>query len=221
MNAPTCPAPQPSFRLIASRFPPIAAFDSVASPADAQAAMELEGWTNDRLVAERLARLPQSEWVFGVPNSSVVMAAFLHASPAGARFNGPALGAWYAAAAARTAIFEVAHHLRREAVARSLPEQRRMFRCYSAKLLGEDYVDLRGQLAARPDLYAPDSYAASQVFGEGIRDAAGAGIVYDSVRHAGGANVVAFRPRHIAQVTQTAHYDVLVPVSGRIVVRAP
>jgi hypothetical protein len=54
--------------------------------------MELVGWTNDRLVADRIARLPQTEWVYGVPNASIVMAAFLHVAPGGMRFNGPELG---------------------------------------------------------------------------------------------------------------------------------
>jgi hypothetical protein len=40
--------------------------------------MELEGWTNDRLVPERLARLNKTEWAYGIPNASVVMASFLH-----------------------------------------------------------------------------------------------------------------------------------------------
>ena len=49
----------------------------------------------------------------GRPNASVVMAAFLHASPEGARFTDAALGAWYASLADTTALEEVAHHLRR------------------------------------------------------------------------------------------------------------
>ena len=71
--------------------------------------MELVGWTNDRLVADRIFRLPQTEWVYGVPNASIVMAAFLHVAPGGMRFNGPELGAWYAADDIRTAAAEVGH----------------------------------------------------------------------------------------------------------------
>ena len=114
------PAPRPAHRLIPSQFPPIGLFDTVATAADLPAVMELVGWTNDRLVADRIDRLPQSEWVYGVPNASIVMAAFLHVAPGGMRFNGPALGAWYAADDIRTAAAEVGHHLRRETVARSL-----------------------------------------------------------------------------------------------------
>ncbi len=211
-------APYPAWRLIASRFPPIGAFDAVASADDLAAVMELEGWTNDRLVAERLARLDRADWLFGVPNASVVMASFLHAAPAGNRFSGPELGAWYAAAAENTAIAEVAHHLRREAVARGLREERRTYRCYRSRLLGSDFLDIRGQQPARAKLYASTDYGASQVFGEGARAAGKPGIVYDSLRHKGGVNVVAYRPRKITAITQSAHYDVLVPVTGKIVV---
>ncbi len=95
------PAPHPTYRLIPSRFPPIGLFDTVARAADLRAVMELAGWTNDRLVAERINRLPEGEWVHGRPNASVVMAAFLHVAPTGMRFNSADLGAWYAAPRAR------------------------------------------------------------------------------------------------------------------------
>jgi RES domain-containing protein len=211
--------PAPLWRLIPSCFPPIAAFDGVARAEDLAAVMDLEGWTNDRLVAERLARLPPAEWLFGVPNASVAMAAFLHAAPAGGRFNGAELGAWYASVAVRTAIAEVAHHLRREMAARGLAEMRRVFRGYSCRLLGEDYIDLRGERAAQPGLYAPDSHAAGQAFGEAARAGGRDGIVYDSLRHAGGVNAVAYRPRHVSEIVQAEHYDILVPARGGILAR--
>lgn len=181
--------------------------------------MELEGWTNDRLVAERLARLPREEWVYGTSNASVVMASFLHAAPSGARFNGSELGAWYAAAALTTAIAEVAHHLRRELVARSVTQMHRTFRCYMCRLLSRDYRDIRGQQQRHPAVYDGHSHAASQAFGETIRSAGRAGIVYDSLRHRGGTNVVAFRPRLIVDVIQSDHYDLFVPIQGRLIAR--
>ncbi len=133
MNDAHAPAPDPTFRLIPSRFPPIGLFDTVATAADLAAVMDLEGWTNDRLVAERVARLPRDEWVFGRPNASVVMAAFLHVAPGGMRFNGPDLGAWYAAASLTTAVVEVGHHLRREAVATAKSSLSRQYRTYTAR----------------------------------------------------------------------------------------
>ncbi|MEO9189539.1 MAG: RES family NAD+ phosphorylase [Acetobacteraceae bacterium] len=214
MTTAYAPAPLPSLRLIPSRFPPIGLFYTVATAADVAAVMELVGWTNDRLVAERVARLPREEWVYGRANASVVMAAFLHVAPGGMRFNGPDLGAWYAAAALPTAAAEVAHHLRREAVATAQAEMRRDYRCYVARLDGA-YLDLRGQMRQRPDLYAPDSYAASQVFGEATRLSGGAGILYDSVRHAGGLNVVAHRPRNVLDIVQAEHFEITVRAAER------
>ena len=205
------PAPQPTHRLIPSRFPPIGLFDTVATVADLEAVMELAGWTNDRLVKERVTRLPQSEWVFGRANSSVVMAAFLHAAPGGARFNGPDLGAWYAAASTVTAIAEVGHHLRREALARGLEGASRTFRSYTARLEGE-YRDIRG---SEPELHAANSYAAGQSYGETLRAAGEDGVLYDSVRHRGGTNACAYRPSKVLDVVQAEHFEVSVSVAEK------
>lgn len=207
-------APYPSYRLIPSRFPPIGLFDSVSTAADLEAVMELAGWTNDRLVAERIVRLPQTEWVYGRPNASIVMASFLHVAPTGMRFNGPELGAWYAAIDLRTAAAEVGHHLRREAAARSVDEMKRTYRTYSARLAGR-HLDIRGQQSEMANVYALDSYAASQAFGERIRASGGPGIVYDSVRYSGGINAVAYRPTNIGEVVQTDHYEIEVRAGER------
>jgi len=201
------PAPQPSYRLIPSRFPPIGLFDSVSQPGDLEAVMELAGWTNDRLVAERLARLASEDWVYGRANSSIVMAAFLHAPPAGARFSGPELGAWYAAVRIETATAEVAHHLRRECWARGIANETRQYRTYSARLEG-DYHDLRDSSDAAS--FPSDDYAASQRFGEALRANGADGIVYESFRHRGGVAVCAYRPRKVLDVVQTDHFALTV-----------
>lgn len=209
MTRSLAPAPQPSYRLIPERFPPIGLFDTVATAADLEAVMDLSGWTNDRLVAERIQRLPREEWVYGRANASIVMAAFLHAPPTGARFNGPDLGAWYAAADLKTGAAEVGHHLRREAAARHVPALSRIYRAYSARLEG-DHVDIRDLEAEMPELYLSGSYAASQSFGEARRKAGDLGILYDSVRLNGGINVVAYRPSRILDVTRADHFEIRV-----------
>jgi hypothetical protein len=194
-------------------------FDTVATVADLAPVTELAGWTNDRLVAERIDRLPRDEWVYGRPNVSIVMAAFLHVAPGGLRFNAADLGAWYVAAALPTAVVEVAHHLRREAMARGVAGARRKYRQYTADLEGV-YLDIRGQQAELAAVYDPGSYAASQTFGEGVRTADGAGIIYDSICHTGGISVVAYRPRNILAVVQADHFEISVQAAGsRIVVR--
>jgi len=210
------PAPRPAHRLIASQFPPIGLFDTVARAADLSAVMELVGWTNDRLVAERIDRLPQHEWVYGVPNASIVMAAFLHVAPGGMRFNGPELGAWYAADDIRTAAAEVGHHLRREAVARNAAMMSRTYRAYTSTLLG-DYLDIRGQQLARPEVYSSERYDVSQRLGEEIRASGGAGVLYDSLRRRTGINVVAHRPRNIVDVVQTDHFEITVAATSKTI----
>jgi hypothetical protein len=209
-------APRPAHRLIPSQFPPIGVFDTVATTADLVAVMEMVGWTNDRLVADRIDRLPQGEWVYGIPNASIVMAAFLHVAPGGMRFNGPELGAWYASDDIRTAAAEVGHHLRREAVARSVATMSRTYRVYSATLLG-DYLDIRGQQVTRPDVYASDRYDASQKLGEDVRASGGAGLLYDSLRRRAGSNAVAHRPRNIVDIAQTDHFEITVLATSRTI----
>lgn len=204
-------APFPAHRLIPSQFPPIGLFDTVARAADLEAVMDLVGWTNDRLVSERLHRLPRGEWVFGRPNASIVMAAFLHAPVAGARFSGPDLGAWYAAARIETAIAEVGHHLRREVFARRQQTATRRYRAYRCRLAGS-YRDIRGM--DDPALYDRASYGASQVFGEGLRAAGADGALYDSLRHAGGEAICAYRPSKVLDVVQAEHFDIAVSVDA-------
>lgn len=207
-------APRPAYRLVPSHFPPIGLFDTVATAADAAAVMELAGWTNDRLVAERIDRLPRHQWVYGRPNASIVMASFLHVAPGGMRFNGPDLGAWYASASIITAAAEVGHHLRREAVARTVKSMRRTYRTYTASLTG-DYLDIQGKQTLYPDAYASDSYAGGQGLGENVRASDASGVVYDSLRHRGGCNAVSYRPAGIIDVVQTDHFEISVQADYR------
>jgi hypothetical protein len=178
--------------------------------------MQLSGWTNDRLVADRINRLPEDEWVYGRPNASIVMAAFLHFALGGMRFNGPELGAWYASGDIRTTAAEVGQHLRREVVARGEFTMTRKYRAYSATLLGE-YFDIRGQHAVRPDVYSSERYDASQQLGEEVRASGGAGLLYDSVRHNTGINVVAHRPLNITEIVQTDHFEIAVWAASRTI----
>ena len=207
-------APAGTHRLIPSRFPPIEAFETVVNPQDLERVLELEGWTNDRLVAPRLKRLPRAEWVFGRANASVVMAAFLHGAPQGTRFAGPDLGAWYAASSLTTSVLELANGVRREIALSALQQKTEELREYTARLEG-NFVDIRG---ARPDLHNPDpgTYSATQVFGREVRAGPNAGIAYDSVRHAGGTNWVAYRPNGIRDVLRGRHLRIVVPLSGKV-----
>jgi hypothetical protein len=132
------------------------------------------------------------------------------------RFNGPELGAWYASDDIRTAAAEVGHHLRREAVARSMATMSRTYRAYAATLLG-DYLDIRGRQVTRPDVYASDRYVASQKLGEDVRASGGAGLLYDSLRRRNGSNAVAHRPLNITDILQTDHFEITVLATSRMI----
>ena len=211
---PRTTAPDRPYRLIPSRFPPVAAFEAVASAEDLEAVFELEGWTNDRLAEHRLRRLPKEQWVYGRANASIVMAAFLHGAPGGTRFAGPELGAWYASRDEQTALLEVLNGLRREIALSALSAKTETYRTYRARLTGR-FVDVRG--AGQP-LHSPTSYAASQPFGEQVRASRWAGIVYDSIRDPDGENVVCYRPTRILDVLQVAHWRAHVNLTGPVTV---
>jgi RES domain-containing protein len=196
-------------RLIASRWPTVGAFDSVASPDDLEAALLLETLTNDRVTdtLARLGRLDRSEWVIGQPGATLVMAAFCHPAPGGGRFNADTLGAWYCATEIETAVAEtVYHHTRRLAHSasgfRHVIQMRQLISEIDAEL-----TDVRGLRKSHPELYDTESYAASQPFGEARRQAGVNGIIYGSVRRTSGTNVVVYRPSLLPPVLQGAHFD--------------
>jgi len=196
-------------RLIASRYPTIGVFDTVAAPDDVEAALLIETLTNDRTAAtlDRLHRLDRREWVLDQPGATLVMAAFCHPAPGGGRFNTEALGAWYCATEIETAIAEtVYHHTRRLAHSAAGFRQTIQMRELLSTPAGA-FHDLRGQRSRRQDLYDAESYAASQPFGEELRRGGADGIAYESVRRNGGTNLVVFRPSLLPPVLQGDHYD--------------
>jgi hypothetical protein len=66
-----------------------------------------------------------------------------------------------------------------------------------------------------PDVYAHDSYAASQPFGESVRASGKAGILYESVRKHGGVSVVAYRPTNVLDIVQADHFEIRVMAAAR------
>ena len=196
-------------RLIASRWPTIGVFDSVASADDLEAALLLETLTNDRAneTLARLGQLDRSEWVTGQLCATLVMAAFCHLAPGGGRFNSEALGAWYCATEIETAIAEtVYHHTKRLAHSASGFRQVIQMRELISEVDAE-VCDLRGLWERHPELYDPESYARSQPFGEALRRAGTNGIVYTSVRRPSGTNLVVYRPSLLPPVLQGDHFD--------------
>lgn len=190
-----------SWRVIAARHPPISLFERVAAEADFEALNDLEAAFSPHYDEITLLQyLPRSEWVFG-PGCGHVMAPFAYLSPS--RFSDGSFGVYYAAFDEDTAIREVAFHrglfMSRTAEPPSVLEEQVLV----ASLSG-DLVDIRGQQASRPDLYAPDplAYGPAQAFGVGLRGAGETGLTFSSVRNPGGECAGIFRPRAVSRCRQ-------------------
>jgi len=200
---------QKTHRLIASRWPTIGVFDDLVPADDIPALLELELASNDRLTGAlgRLQSIPRAEWAIGKPGAHYAMAAFLHPSPDGARFNTAVLGAWYASLDVTTALTETRYHHTRKLAASSagFPARIQMRELVSSPDC--DLVDIRPEYSPENRLYEKADYAMSQSFGEKIRAAQQDGIWFTSVRRPEGENIVLFKPRLIPPVRQANHFE--------------
>ena len=152
-------------RLIPSRFPPISLFERVAEPADLDVVFAIEALGNPRLRDEigELSLVPPEHRISG-PGTGAIMAAFTHLNPDGSRFSDGSYGVYYAANDLDTAVAEVGHHRSLFLARTREPAIEIDLRCYRLRVKST-LCELRGRQADHAALYAPDSYAASQVFG--------------------------------------------------------
>lgn len=214
-------APTLTSRLIPSRFPPVGAFEKIASADDLVAVFELERWTNDRLVATRIKQLPRDQWVYGRANASVIIASFLHASPTGLRFTSSTMAAWYASTKFETALLEVANGIRKELSLTGLGRKFEIYREYLASLSGV-FLDI---FNLHPEFHDPNdaSYPVPQEFGRQVREDMQSsdvvGLRYESTRRPGSENWVCFLPPAVLDVRQGGHWELDVPIAGKVAVR--
>lgn len=196
---------QPCFRVIPSRYPTIHLFDRVADPADWDALYWIESLTNPRLRDEigDIELVTRDDRVFG-PGATVIMAPFTHLDPAGSRFADGTFGAFYAAASLATSVAETRYH--RENFLRATRQDpiELDMRSYQADVAAR-FHDIRGKRDRMTDIYDPDSYISSQVFGRNLKLNGANGIAYDSVRHAGGECLAIYKPRLIQNLRQGVH----------------
>jgi len=201
---------QPCYRIIPSRFPPIAVFKTIADPGDLEAVFAIEAMTNDRLREEagELGLVPPEDRISG-PGTSPIMAAFTHLNPLGDRFTDGTYGVFYAGGTLDTAIAETRYHRARFMAATAEPAQELDMRVHAVDLVA-DLHDIRGMTTRHSRYHHPTSYGESQELARDLRAAGADGIVYASVRHEGGECVAVFRPclltscrpeRHLAYVS--------------------
>jgi RES domain-containing protein len=175
--------------------------------------LELDGATNARLLGEEglLPGIGVHELVYGVANSQIVNASFIHAARDGGRFNGSRRGAWYAGLERETSIAEVAYHMIEQLKEIAWKEEE-VFTCddYLADFAAE-FHDLRGDRPAFRGYLKPgplpQCYSDSQRLAAGLLMSGSNGIVYPSVRRRGGTCVVCFRPALVYHVRRAARLE--------------
>ena len=196
---------KPSYRLIASRYPTVGLYDTIADPADLEVLFAIEALTNPRLRNElgELQLVPPAERLSG-PGSTPIMAAFTHLNPEGSRFSDGSYGVYYAANNLDTAVAEVSYH-RAVFMARTQePPIDIDLRLITAPLEARLH-DLRGLRRRAPQLYDPADYSTARTLGRQLRDAGSWGVLYHSVRHPGGLCVGLFRPQALGPAREASH----------------
>jgi len=194
----------PTYRAVASRFPPVSLFDQVADADELEVVFALQDLTNPRVRQEigQISLVPPLERVAG-PGSTPVMAAFTHLNRAGSRFSDGTWGVYYAAESVATAAAEVSFHSARFLQQTRQPAIEIDYRVYVARVQKRLH-DVRSR---RWDLvHDPDDYSASVGFARHCRSAGSWGLIYRSVRRLKGECVALFRPRALElPVIQGAH----------------
>ena len=181
----------PAYRIIPTRFPAIALFESVADPKDWEALLALESRTNDRIRDEvgDISLIPPKERAMG-PGCTFINAAFTHPHPG--RFSTAQRGAFYAADREAVAVAEVAYHAALNAGFDQLEPLDLEYQVLKVRVNG-NFHDLR-QLGPRSPIYHLVEYGRSQDLSLSLREEGSKGVVYHSVRVSEGDCIAAFTP---------------------------
>lgn len=196
-----------AYRIIASRFPPIALYERVSpDPAVWDALIAAEELVNPRLRDEigEIHLVHPDDLVCG-PGASYVMAPFTHLNPNGSRFSDGSYGVYYAASDLATAVAETAWHFGRYAAAAGDEPRYEDMRVLVGRIDAQLHDVERLEDPMRAAIYDPGSYAASQALGRDLRRAGSIGIYYRSVRWPDGCCVAIFMPRAVGLPVQERH----------------
>jgi len=194
------------YRIVNSCYPPVNLFDDVADEEEFEALCELEGLTSERLREEigQISLVAPEDRIYG-NGTGAIMAAFTYVNEEGSRFSDGSFGIYYAGMDSETAIRETVYHSQLFMSYTSEPAQEIDMREYVATV-DADLRDIRGMQSAMPDVYDPNSSAATRAFGVPLRFAGENGIAYSSVRNPNGECVAVFKPPALSRCTQSKHY---------------
>lgn len=205
-----------AYRLVNSKFPPIALFDDVADASEFETLYQLQALTNPRLQNEagRLELIARSEIPFGIPGCSYATAPFTHVNPAGSRFSDGSYGVLYLASTMDTALAEVRYHQDRYwSNVDGLSYERFVFRGLSCQFNEADMLDATAVPMTDP-IYDPDDYSHARRLGRLVKQSRHPGLRYRSVRKADQDCWALMTPRPVTSIIQTAHYEMI--WNGRI-----
>jgi hypothetical protein len=196
---------RPCHRLIASRFPTVGLYDTIAAPDDLDVVFAIEALTNPRVRQEigEIDLVPRDQRVVGA-GATLIMAAFTHLNPLGSRFSDGSWGVYYAADTLLTAVAEVSHH-RAAFLARTREPAIDIDLRWIKADLKAGMHDIRNQQPQFPAVYDPVVYGAGQRLARELRAQGSAGIVYSSVRHAGGECAAVFQPKALSRARAAGH----------------
>jgi len=192
-------------RLIPSRFPTVNLFDWAESAEELVEVANLEGLTNDRLVAEygQIHAVNQEDWVSG-EGATALMSTFTH--PGISRFSDGSFGIYYAADSLQAAVAETCYH--RERFLKASNEapcivQMREYKCKVVQPL-VSILSNKYKKYLDPD---PGKYPISQQFGQEIKTHKEWGLLYKSVRKSNAKCIAIFRPPAVTMPVQGCHFD--------------
>ena len=203
--------PLQAYRLVNSKFPPVALFDDVADADEFEVLYQIQELTNPRLKNEvgRLELIPRSDIPFGIPGCSYATAPFTHVNPAGSRFSDGRFGVLYLADSMETALAEVKHHQSLYwSNVPGLNYERLVFRGLSCSFVEAGMKDATS-IAMTDPVYDPDDYTHSRRLGKLVKEAGCPGLRYNSVRMHGSHCWALMTPKPVLSVVQAAHYEMI------------
>lgn len=202
-------AQQRGYRLINSKYPPIALFEDVADESEFDILYTLQALTNPRLKNETgdLAYLATGEIPFGIAGCSYAVAPFTHVNPQGSRFSDGTFGMMYLADEMATALAEVTYHQERYwQFIDGLKYDRLVMRSLVFIFDPAPALDALSLPFSDP-VYDPLSYSAARGLGRSLKATGFSALRYRSVRRPGSVCWGLFTPKGVKSVQQSAHYE--------------
>ncbi len=200
-----------AYRLVNSKFPPIALFDDVAGADEFEALYQIQALTNPRLQNEigRIELIPRAEIPFGITGCSYATAPFTHVNPQGSRFSNGSFGVLYLAATMEAALAEIHYHQDKYwSNVHGLNYERFVFRGLRCSFTEESMKDATSLPMSDP-IYDPDDYTYARSLGKAVKDAGYKGLRYNSVRSQGSYCWALMTPKTVSSVVQSAHYEMI------------